>query len=231
MKTLQQRIYNLINAINNFIHEHYQEYIQEAFEYFWEEERPEEFLQGILLDIGEINFEDWLTIDYRTPYGESFLDLYREFSTVTSATKEVSEEERVILDALKKSRISLYEVESKSQEGIVIKDLITQLVAQVTVERYRINSEALNSFNLSVKKIKVGELFATRLIKLNGEIIMGRCVYPFRASLKDEVLRYIDMQFKRYLKNENPSGNIESFLKDASSIFNTIWVTTIGIRD
>jgi hypothetical protein len=43
-----------------------------------------------------------------------FLDLYREFS-------EVSEEERVILDALKKSRISLYEVESKSQEGIVIK--------------------------------------------------------------------------------------------------------------
>jgi hypothetical protein len=99
------------------------------------------------------------------------------------------------------------------------------------VERYRINSEALNSFNLSVEKIKVGELFATRLIKLNGEIIMGRCVYPFRASLKDEVLRYIDMQFKRYLKNENPSGNIESFLKDASSIFNTIWVTTIGIRD
>jgi hypothetical protein len=72
MKTLQQRIYNLINAINNFIHEHYQEYIQEAFEYFWEEERPEEFLQGILLDIGEINFEDWLTIDYRTA-------LWREF--------------------------------------------------------------------------------------------------------------------------------------------------------
>ncbi len=196
MNTLQQRIYNILNTINSFIHEHYQEYIQEAFEYFWEEERPEEFLQGILLDIGEINFEDWLTIDYRTPYGESFLDLYREFS-------EVSKEESVILDALKKSRISLYKVESNSEEGIVIKDLITQ-------ERYKIKSDALNSLNLSVEKIKVGELFATRLIKLNGEIIMGRCVYPFRASLKDEVLRYIDMQFKRYLKNENPSGNIES---------------------
>jgi len=216
MNTLQEKIFNILNKINSFIYEHYQEYIQEAFEYFWEEERPEEFLQGILLDIGEINFEDWLTIDYRTPYGESFLDLYREFS-------EVSEEESIILDALKESRISLYEVESNSEEGIVIKDLIAQ-------ERYKIKSDALNSLNLSVEKIKVGELFATRLIKLNGEIIMGRCVYPFRASLKDEVLRYIEMQYKRYLKNENPSGNIESFLKDASSIFNTIWVTTLNKR-
>jgi len=216
MNTLQQKIYNILNKINSFIYKHYQEYIQEAFEYFWEEEKPEEFLQGILLDIGEINFEDWLTIDYRTPYGESFLDLYREFS-------EVSEEESIILDALKESRISLYEVESNSEEGIVIKDLIAQ-------ERYKIKSDALNSLNLSVEKIKVGELFATRLIKLNGEIIMGRCVYPFRASLKDEVLRYIEMQYKRYLKNENPSGNIESFLKEVPSILNTIWVTTLNKR-
>ncbi len=206
MSDYANSVQRLLTAILEFIYKNYQEYINEAFEYFWEEERPEEFLQGLLLDIGELNFEDWLAIDYRTPYGESFLDLYREYSNL-------SEEDTALVNALKESRISIYEVEMAEEDGVVIKDLLAE-------GRYKIKSSSLSS-------LKPGEIFATRLIKFNNDIIMGRCVYPFKASLKEEVLRYIEMQFKRYLKNENPSGNMESFLKDASSLFNTIWVTTI----
>ncbi len=76
--------------------------------------------------------------------------------------------------------------------------------------------------------LKKGDLFATRLIKINGEVLMGKCVYPFSETMKPDVLKYIDMQFRRYLKNENPSGTMESFLKSQSSVINTIWLTLMG---
>lgn len=204
---MQEEIYRILNQISEFIYEHYQEDIQEAFEYFWEEERPEDILQGMMLDMGELNFDDWLTIDYRNPYGEGFLELYEKYS-------DLSENEKKVLTALKESRISLYEVEDVSDSSIRLKDLLRD-------KRLEFMSEKLS-------RLKKGDIFATRFIIINSKIFMGKCIYPFHSFQKDEVLKYLDMQFKRYLKNENPQGDMELFLKEASSVFNTVWLTVIG---
>ncbi|MFN3739733.1 MAG: hypothetical protein ACK4TF_03540 [Thermodesulfovibrionales bacterium] len=204
---MQEKIYSILNQISEFIYENYQEDIQEAFEYFWEEEKPEDILHGMMLDMGELNFDDWLTVDYRNPYGEGFLELYEKYS-------ELSEDEKKILTALKESMISLYEVEDVSNNSIRLKDLLRD-------KRLEFISERLS-------RLKNGDLFATRFITIDNEIFMGKCIYPFHSFQKDEVLKYLDMQFKRYLKNENPQGDIESFLKEASSVFNTVWLTVMG---
>lgn len=207
---MQEEIYRILNEISEFIYEHYQEDIQDAFEIFWEEERPEEILQGMMLDIGELNFDDWLTIDYRNPYGESFLELYEKYT-------ELDQKDRSIIDALKVSWISLYEVEAIEEGRMRLRDLLLDTVI-------------IPTWQPSVQ-LKPGDLFATRFIRLNQEFFMGKCLYPFSSSLKKEVLRYLDMQYKRYLKNENPEGTMASFLKEASSIFNTIWITLMVHRN
>ncbi len=204
---MQEEIYRILNQISEFIYEHYQEDIQEAFEYFWEEERPEDILQGMLLDMGELNFDDWLTVDYRNPYGEGFLELYEKYS-------EPPENEKKILAALKESRISLYEVEDVTDGKIRLKDLLRDKGLEIISER--------------LSRLKRGDLFATRFIIINGKIFMGKCIYTFHSFQKDEILKYLDMQFRRYLKNENPQGDIESFLKEASSVFNTVWLTVMA---
>lgn len=204
---MQEEIYRVLNKISEFIYEHYQEDIQEAFEYFWEEERPEDILQGIMLDMGELNFDDWLTIDYRNPYGEGFLELYEKYS-------DLSENEKKVLTALKESRISLYEVEDIALSRIRLKDLLRDKILEIISER--------------LSRLKKGDLFATRFITIDGETFMGKCIYPFQSFHKDDVLKYLDMQYKRYLKNENPQGDMELFLKEASSVFNTVWLTVMG---
>lgn len=205
---MQEELYRILNEISEFIYEHYHEDIQEAFEYFWEEERPEDILHGTMLDIGELNFDDWLTIDYKNPYGEGFIELYEKYS-------DLSEEQKNILSAIKDSRISLYEVEDVEEGNIRVRDLLR-------------NTSLYPEWQRPLSQLKVGDLFATRFIKLNGKNFMGKCIYPFHRSLKEEVLKYIDMQYKRYLKNENPQGDMELFLKEASAVFNTVWLTVMS---
>ncbi|MCX7794152.1 MAG: hypothetical protein N2257_07110 [Thermodesulfovibrionales bacterium] len=209
MIKMQEDIYRVLNQITDFIYEHYQEDIQDAHELFWEEERPEELLHGMLLDIGELNFDDWLTIDYRNPYGESFIELYEKYSE--------PDVDKDIINALKESRISLYEVEGVEDGRIKLRDLLR-------------NTVFYPDWQLPDSQLKTGDLFATRFIRLNERFFMGKCIYPFHSTLKEEILRYLDMQYNRYLKNENPNGDIESFLKDASSVFNTIWITFVAGR-
>lgn len=213
MIEIEEKVHSILNSIDEFIHEHYQEYLQEAFEYFWEEERPEDILHGMMLEVGELNFEDWLIIDYRNPYGESFIDLYERYT-------ELSEEELTILKALRSSTISLYEVQQQKGDKTILKDLLRDRTIEVRIPL--------------MAGLRPGEIFATRLIEFKGEeikggeVVMGRCIYPFHPSLKDRALKYLDMQFKRYLKNENPGGNINTFLKDASTVFNTVWITLMA---
>lgn len=204
-------IYRIYNDITEFIMENYQEDLQDAFEHFWEEERPEDFLQGIMLEMAEMNFEDWLVIDYRNPYGETFLDIYERYS-------DLPENDRTLINAMRQSRLSLYEVKGlKKGEGentpdeILLEDLLRG-------NSYRLSSKVLS-------QLRPGEIFATRLIEFNGEVILGKCVYPFHSSVKSELLKYLDLQFRRYLKNNTPHGDMESFLKEESSIFNTLWLS------
>ncbi len=205
--TEKESFIDFLERVTRFIYENYSSEIMEAHEVFWEEERPEEILGGILLEIGEMNFNDYLLFDYKNVYGQRFLDLYEKEGDFKSGDEPY-------IKKAKESRISLYEVDDISGDNLTLKDLLLG-------NKYNIRSNTL-------KDLKKGDLFATRLIYLDGRYEILPCAYPFKASHKEEIMELIDKQFKRYLKNENPQGTMKDFLDDHSQFFNVLWMDFVS---
>jgi len=183
------------------------EAIDKAYEYFWDEHKPDEFLSGTALAMGFINFEDWLITDWKaTEQGETFLDLY------ISKTGDLPEGEKDVLRKVGESVLSLYEVESVSKDKrVLIKDVLLG------------GEYSLRDRNLT-RGLKKGDLFATRILQLDGGAVMSGCVYPYRKGDKRQVLRYIDKQFGRYVRNVRPGGTMRQYLKDYGDVFNLVWL-------
>lgn len=197
----------LIQAVVVYAREKFEEKIDAAYEYFFEEEYPEDFLSGISLDLSFINFEDWLICDYQTPEGASIIDMF------LLENEGLTDDERNILTALKSSVISLYEVVSPSPD-IVLKDIF-------------LGGEIRPEDNDAFKGLEAGNVFAARFIEINGKPSMSGCVYPYGASMKEKVLKYVDKQFGRYIKKDNPKGTKPEFLKKYSDVFNVIWINSL----
>lgn len=205
--TEKELFIDFLDRLAGFIHENHSHEIMEAHEIFWEEENPENILSGVLLELGEINFNDWLLFDYQNPYGETFIDLYEKEATHTTP-------DDLYLKKVKESIISLYEVEDITDETLKLKNILEDGI-------YKIASRSLSL-------LKKGDLFATRLIYLDGRYEISPCAYPFNPSHKEKLLELIDKQFKRYLRNENPSGTMKDFLKTHSQFFNVLWMDFIS---
>jgi hypothetical protein len=195
----------VFQPVLNFLREHHGEAIDRAYEYFWEEEYPEDFLGGTALEIAFINFEDWLVCDYRDPEEGQLMDLYIKEKGPDARTSQA-------LRAMKESVISLYEVAS-SDGGVLLRDLL--LGEEVPLD------------GQGPGELKAGDVFATRFIEMGGRRVMSRCVYPYSRKVKDRVLGYVEGQFKRYRKTKAPEGTMTEFLKDEGYIFNTIWVNSL----
>ncbi|MBI4689235.1 MAG: hypothetical protein HY754_03055 [Nitrospirae bacterium] len=204
----------LIQSVINYVRSTHAEAIDKAYEYFWDEKSPDEFLKGTALTLGFINFEDWLIFDYKAnDKKETFIDIY------IRNNKELKAEERSLLDRIKGSRLSLYEVASVSKDKkIIIKDLL-------------VDGDISLRHKTLTRGLKKGDLLATRILTLNGNKVMSGCVYPFRKEDKKAVLHYIDRMIYRYKKNENQDGTMETFLKDYGDIFNIIWINLILNED
>jgi hypothetical protein len=113
--------------------------------------------------------------------------------------------------------LSLYEVISVShEEEIHLKDLLLG------------GDFIVNNKNLA-GGIKKGDLFATRLLTLDGNTVMSNCIYPYTGGYKNTIIEYIDNQFQRYTKNENPQSTMKSFLKYYGDVFNILWIDNIRI--
>lgn len=209
MATEAERVRDLCCSVITYVRTHHPETIDKAYDYFWDGQKPDEFLTGIALDLGFLNFEDWLLCDFKAnPEGETFLDIY-------ASKIGIGESEAGIAEKLKASRISLYEVVSASSDkGVTVRDLL------------RGGETVLSGKGLSAG-LRQGEVFATRLIELDGETMMGGCVYPYGANRKKEVLAYIDKQFSRYVRNEKPGGTMDEFLKAYGDILNLVWMECI----
>lgn len=197
----------LYNSVMEYAREKFPGEIDAAYDYFWEEEDPSEFLMGLALDIAFVNFEDWLVCDYKPREGKGFIDRYID-------DKNPASEPRAVLEAMRNSFISLYEVVS-GNEGLILNDLA--LGRQLTVSDVRLNG------------LGPGEVFAARVFKSGGILVLGRCVYPF-GSRKDQALSFLEKQFNRYIKNKNPGGDTETFLREESYVFNTLWVSCLATR-
>ncbi|MDA8388038.1 MAG: hypothetical protein M0Z58_05160 [Nitrospiraceae bacterium] len=199
-----------------FMRQRHPDLIDAAYEYFWEEEYPEDFLSGLPLELGFINFEDWFICDYRIPEddaGRGITDLYLE----ESGQKGDGEKSAALL-ALKRSFISLYEAKPGADDGaLVLEDVL---------------SGRTHSFGrVPFDGLKDGSLFAARVLEFAGRgNVMGACIYPFAASMRQAVLDSVGRQLARYKKNKNPEGTLQDFLKDESYTFNTIWTNSLYSR-
>ena len=67
----------LLQSIICFVRDNHAGDIDKAYAYFWDESEPDEFLSGTALELGFLNFEDWLLFDYRVNKDkQTFLDIY-----------------------------------------------------------------------------------------------------------------------------------------------------------
>jgi hypothetical protein len=198
----------IFQSVVDYAREIYQDEIDRAYEYFWEEESPEDFLSGTALSLAFVNFEDWLVCDWRDKEKDSLINRY-----ITD--KNPDSETSAILDTMKESVICIYEVASEGEE-VMLKDLFLD--------------EETKTKDTILRALKKGDMFAARFINVDGDYIMGRGVYPFAQSLKESILQSVDKQFARYVKNKNPGGSKRLFLKEEAYLFNMIWFSNIDRR-
>ncbi|MBI5103255.1 MAG: hypothetical protein HZB33_15680 [Nitrospirae bacterium] len=194
----------------NYVRETHPAAIDTAYNYFWDDQQPDEFMGGVALELGFINFEDWLIFDYKAnEEKESFLSIY------VNRNPCPGDGDAEVVDKIKGSVLSLYEVDS------VLLDKKVQLRDLLRGGEFPLRDKPLT------RGLKKGDIFATRLLKLDGHYVMSGCVYPYASEQKDQVLRYVDKQFIRFKRNVDPEGTMEGYLKDYGDVFNLIWMKYI----
>jgi hypothetical protein len=198
----------IFQSVVDYARENHADEIDKAYEYFWEEESPEDFLSGTALSLAFVNFEDWLVCDWRDKDKGSLIDRYIK-------DKDPDTETRAILDAMKESVICLYEVDTPG-EGVILRDMF---LGEETITRDSILST-----------LKKGDIFAARFIEVDGDNVMGRGVYPFSQVMMESILQSLDKQYARYVKNKNPDGSKRQFLKEESYLLNMIWFHNLDRR-
>lgn len=204
----------LFQSVITYVREKHPEAIDSAYTYFWDEQQPDEFMGGIALELGFINFEDWLVCDYRANEDkESFLTIY------SRQDPDLGPDELSVVERMNGSILSLYEVASVARDKrVLLKDLL-------------LGGEVSLRDKCLTKGLKKGDIFATRLLELDGNAVMSGCVYPFSAEQKQSVLRKIDKQFGRYVRNVKKDGTMKDYLKDYGDVFNIIWMNFILERE
>jgi hypothetical protein len=205
-----KQLKDLFQDIVQYVRLNHAEDIDKAYSYFWEGENPDEFLGGTALSLGFHNFEDWMVFDYKvSEQGETFIDLF------INSRRDLSEEAVVVLKKAQSSVLSLYEVSSVSKDKrVLLKDILLDKESDVREKTL-------------TRGLKNGDLFATRLLDLDGNAVMAGCVYPYLSGQKQQILAYIDRQFRRYIKNVKQHGTLRDYLKDYGDVFNLIWMNFI----
>jgi hypothetical protein len=205
-----KQLKELFNDIIQYVRVNHTEAIDKAYSYFWDGETPDEFLGGSALTLGFHNFEDWMVFDYKiNEEGDTYIDLF------IRDTKDLDAHAVALLRRSRDSVMSLYEVTSVAKDKrILLKDILLDRETELR-EKYLTQS------------LKKGDLFATRLLKLDNIDVMSACVYPYNPSQKKKVLTYVDKQFKRYIRNVKQDGTMQDYLKNYGDVFNLIWMNFI----
>ena len=205
-----KQLKELFNDIIQYVRINHTEAIDKAYSYFWDGETPDEFLSGSALTLGFHNFEDWMVFDHKVnEEGDTYIDLFIRDS------KDLDDHAVALLCRAKDSVISLYEVTSVDKDKrVLLNDILLDREADLR-EKYLAQS------------LKKGDLFATRLLKLDNIDVVSACVYPYKPSQKKEVITNIETQFKRYIKNVKQDGTMQDYLKNYGDVFNLIWMNFI----
>jgi hypothetical protein len=200
----------LVQDILAFSKRYYGDLIDEAHEYFWDDFDPEKELSGTTLDMANINFWEWLVYDWIPDEedGRTLIELYMDNN------KRLNLDESKVLNMMKSSVISLYEVQEVFPEkGLLLKDLLMG-------GEYDVREK------LATRSVRKWDIFATRLLHLDGKYIMSGCVYPYLLKQKEKIIEDITESFEDY-KMDFPDGTLDDFLKTNSELFNFYWYEII----
>lgn len=184
--------------------------VEDAYDQYWEEDDPEDFLSGMPLELGFLNYEDWLICDYAPTDGKCMIDRY-------IAEKGPSAEDIKTLNALKDSFVSIYEVIANDSGATMLKDVVREDSPVYDIEDERFSA------------LPVGECFGARLLQIDGKWHVGRSLYPFGKARKEQALEYFGIMLKRFRKF-NQDASVEDFLRAESYTVNIVWLSCLNMK-
>lgn len=199
----------LVDNLMEFYRNNYKDTIKAAHAMFWDDFIPQQHLDGQLLEIAYQNFFEWICFDFiiDPDTNKTLIDLYME-------NKKITQDEHAVLTKMKDSVISLYEVQEVFPEkGMLLKDLL--MGGEYDVKE-----------KLGTRGLRKWEIFATRLLMIDGQYIMSGSVFSYSIISKQKILDDIKEEYQDYL-DESPGGTMNLFLKESGDIFNFHWYSPI----
>ena len=200
----------LVQDLLKFLEKNYKSTVKYAHSLFWDDFKPEEHLDGHSLEIAYQNFMEWVVFDFIIDVDneKTLIDLYMENN------KKLSLDEHKVLTMMNNSVISLYEVQEVFPEkGLLLKDLLLG-------GEYDVREKA------ATRSLRKWDIYAARLLHVDGEYIMSGSVYPYQRKLKEMILEDIEAEFHEY-KQEVSDATLDDFLKACGEIFNFYWYDII----
>lgn len=200
----------IVQDLLKFYRKNYAHTLEDAHSLFWDDFIPEKYLDDKTIGLADINLWEWIVYDYIIDEAndKTLIDLYLENK------KLISLDDRKVLTMMKNSVISLYEVQEVFPEkGLLLKDLL-------------IGGEYDVREKLATRSLKKWDIFAARLLHVDGKYIMSGAVYPYHLRLKEIMLADIHEEYEVY-RNEYPDAAMDDFLKKSSDMFNFYWYDVI----
>ncbi len=200
----------LVQELLRLFKKNFTDRLNNAHSIFWDDFDPEEHLNEATLGLADINFWEWIVYDHLVDEenDNTLIDLYMENN------KRLSSDEHRILTMMKNSVISLYEVQEVFPEkGLLLKDLLLG-------GEYDVREKA------ATRSLTKWDIFAARLLHVDGTYIMSGSVYPYPVKQKERILDDIHEVFEDY-KRDYPPDTLDQFLKRNSDGFNFYWYDLI----
>lgn len=200
----------LVQELLGFFKKNFSDSLNDAHSIFWGEFELEKYLEMEIVHLADINFWEWIVYDFviDEEHDKTLIDLYME------NTRRLSPDEHRILTMMKNSVISLCEVQEVFPEkGFLLKDLILG-------GEYDVSEKA------ATKSLRKWDIFAARLLYVDGIYIMSGSVYPYPLKQKDRILDDCREVFADY-KKDYPADTLNDFLKRNSDVFNFYWYDLI----
>lgn len=200
----------LVQELLRYFKKYYADKLEEALFFFWNDFDPEKHLDEATLGLADINFWEWIIHDFiiDEENDKTLIDLYM------ANNRRLSSDEHRILTMMKNSVISLYEVQEVFPEkGMLLKDLLLG-------DEYDVREKA------ATRSLRKWDIFATRLMHVDGTYIMSGSAYPYPIKQKERILNDIHGVFADY-KKDFPSETLDDFLKRNSNGFNFYWYDLI----
>jgi len=203
-----------IDEILKYFRKHHLYAIDEAAGVYWDEFDPDEHLEGGLLDSAHVNFWDWVIYDAKADYfdeetGKTLLELYMEENG-----KKLADDELKVLNKMKDTYLSLYEVEEVyPEEGLLLKDLL-------------LGGEFKVRERSATRYLSRWDIMAARILELDGEYILTGGIFSYARNRKEGLIKAFRDDLEVF-KSEHPYATMRAYLKEEGDMFNYYWYEPI----